>query len=633
MANAPIILGDDEEEDWEYDEDGNPIAPERSKVIDPLPPVDHNEIEYIKFEKNFYDEHSDVTKMSHKQVVDLRKTLGIKVTGPSPSRPCVSFGYFGFDEHLLAVIRKSEFTQPTPIQAQAIPCALSGRDVIGIAKTGSGKTVAYLWPMLLHIMDQPELAEEDGPIALICAPTRELCQQIYHEARKYGKAYGLGVCAVFGGASKWEQVQALKECPEILVATPGRLIDLVKCKATNLQRVTYLVFDEADRMFDMGFEVQVRSIANHVRPDRQTLLFSATFRKKVEKLCRDVLIDPVRILVGELGEANTDITQMVEVLDGPEKKWEWLSGRLVEFTSSGSVLVFVTKKADSELVAEKIKSRGMPAGLLHGDMGQGDRDNIILGFKKGNFPVLVATDVAARGLDIPSIKTVVNFDVAKSIDTHVHRIGRTGRAGEKGYAYTLVSPKDTGFAGDLVRNLEGADQEVPEALMQLAMQSSRFRKSRFGQGKGRGGGGKKTFAPRQRPGLGSTTIPGGTQTSVSAVSRGVSSMGSSVNRAQFLREAFSASYKSSFKSATSASSTVTSTLKAVPPPSSYGSGTGGGFKGFQKSGSTTTPPSGGSTATPRSGGSEFKRPSIPGSSGNGTAKDTHREKKRKSRWE
>lgn len=480
MASAPIVVAGEGEEEVEldYDSDGNPIVPERSKVIDPLPPIDHSEIDYPAFSKDFYVEHPEISALSQQEVKDTCKKLGVRVTGFTPPRLCVSFAHFGFSEELMALIRKSEFSQPTPVQSQSIPAVLGGRDVIGIAKTGSGKTAAFLWPLLVHAIDQPELQEGDGPIGLVCAPTRELCQQIYHEARKYAKAYGLTVCCVYGGGSRWEQSNALKEGCEILVATPGRLIDLVKLKATNLRRVTYLVFDEADRMFDMGFEAQVRSIANHVRPDRQTLLFSATFRKRVERLCRDVLVDPVRVAIGEVGGANTDITQVAEVMKDDQEKWRWLLKHLVEFSSTGSVLVFVTRKINSEEVASSLKSEGFKVGLLHGDMTQGDRDDVITAFKRKELPILVATDVAARGLDIPAIKTVVNFDVPRNIDTHVHRIGRTGRAGEKGTAFTLLTAKDSNFAGDLVRNLESADQYVSAALMTMALSNPRFRRDR-----------------------------------------------------------------------------------------------------------------------------------------------------------
>ncbi|NWS50014.1 DDX42 helicase, partial [Probosciger aterrimus] len=375
--------------------------------------------------------------------------------------------------------------------------------------------------------------------------------QIHSECKRFGKAYNLRSVAVYGGGSMWEQAKALQEGAEIVVCTPGRLIDHVKKKATNLQRVTYLVFDEADRMFDMGFEYQVRSIANHVRPDRQTLLFSATFRKKIEKLARDILIDPIRVVQGDIGEANEDVTQIVEIFPSGPSKWNWLTRRLVEFTSSGSVLLFVTKKANAEELANNLKQEDHNLGLLHGDMDQSERNKVISEFKKKGIPILVATDVAARGLDIPSIKTVINYDVARDIDTHTHRIGRTGRAGEKGVAYTLLTPKDSNFAGDLVRNLEGANQHVSKELLDLAMQNPWFRKSRFKGGKGKklniGGGG---LGYRERPGLGSENSDRGNNSSVMSNYEAYKpSTGAMGDRLTAMKAAFQSQYKSHFVAA------------------------------------------------------------------------------------
>ncbi|XP_053117217.1 ATP-dependent RNA helicase DDX42 isoform X3 [Hemicordylus capensis] len=551
MAENPNagVVQEEEEDNLEYDSDGNPIAPSK-KIIDPLPPIDHSEIEYPPFEKNFYDEHEEITSLTPQQVVELRHKLNLRVSGAAPPRPGSSFAHFGFDEQLMHQIRKSEYTQPTPIQCQGVPVALSGRDMIGIAKTGSGKTAAFIWPMLIHIMDQKELEPGDGPIAVIVCPTRELCQQIHAECKRFGKAYNLRSVAVYGGGSMWEQAKALQEGAEIVVCTPGRLIDHVKKKATNLQRVTYLVFDEADRMFDMGFEYQVRSVASHVRPERQTLLFSATFRKKIEKLARDILIDPIRVVQGDIGEANEDITQIVEIFSSGPNKWNWLTSRLVEFTSSGSVLLFVTKKANADELANNLKQEGHSLGLLHGDMDQSERNKVISDFKKGTFPVLVATDVAARGLDIPSIKTVINYDVARDIDTHTHRIGRTGRAGEKGVAYTLLTPKDSNFAGDLVRNLEGANQHVTKELLDLAMQNAWFRKSRFKGGKGKklniGGGG---LGYRERPGLGSESADRGSNSVMSNYEAYKPSTGAMGDRLSAMKAAFQSQYKSHFVAA------------------------------------------------------------------------------------
>lgn len=501
-AGKPTIDDDDELDAIDYDADGNPIAPEKNKHIDPLPPIDHNQITYQPFIKNFYEEHPDIVGLSKIQVIDLQQKLNVKVSGPSPPKPVSSFGHFGFDEPLLKSIRKSEFTSPTSIQATGIPAVLSGRDVIGIAQTGSGKTCAFLWPMLVHIMDQRELARGDGPIALILVPTRELAMQIYNEARKYCKVYNIHVVCAYGGGNKYEQSKAFEQGAEIAIATPGRMIDMIKMKVTNLERVSYLVLDEADRMFDMGFEPQVRSICDHVRPDRQCQLYSATFKKRIEKLARDVLIDPVKVVQGDVGAVSDNVTQNVMVVPLGGHKWQWLIKSLVQFMSEGSVLVFVTKKQNCEELAHNMKVKAeIDCRCLHGDIFQNERNEIISAFKKQEFPILVATDVAARGLDIPHIRNVVNFDVARDIDTHTHRVGRTGRAGVPGTAHTLVTVNDKEFAGHLVRNLESGGQNVTKELYDLAMQSSWFKNSRFKSGRGKGAGGAG-LGFKERPALG-----------------------------------------------------------------------------------------------------------------------------------
>ncbi|MFT7814768.1 ATP-dependent RNA helicase DDX42 [Arapaima gigas] len=600
MAENPTagLTQEEEEDNVDYDSDGNPIPSTAKKIIMPLPPIDHSEIDYPPFEKNFYNEHEELYSLTGAQVVELRQKLNLRVSGAAPPKPCTSFAHFGFDEQLMHQIRKSEYTQPTPIQCQGVPIALSGRDMIGIAKTGSGKTAAFIWPMLVHIMDQKELQTGEGPIAVIVCPTRELCQQIHAECKRFGKAYNLHSVAVYGGGSMWEQAKGLQEGAEIVVCTPGRLIDHVKKKATSLQRVTYLVFDEADRMFDMGFEYQVRSIASHVRPDRQTLLFSATFRKKIERLARDILVDPIRVVQGDIGEANEDVTQIVEVLPSALDKWGWLTRRLVEFTSSGSVLIFVTKKANCEELATNLTQEGYSLGLLHGDMDQSERNKVITDFKKKSLPVLVATDVAARGLDIPSIRTVVNYDVARDIDTHTHRIGRTGRAGEKGAAYTLLTSKDTSFAGDLVRNLEGANQNVPKELMDLAMQNPWFRKSRFKGGKGKklniGGGG---LGYRERPGLGADTSEhssvGVSNTTLSNYEAYKPSSGAMGDRMAAMKQAFQAQYKNHF-------------VAASGNPPKLSSTNSSSSSGWTSAGSLSTVPSG----NPQEGGRSRAVPSF-----------------------
>uniref|UniRef100_A0A1I8EU04 RNA helicase n=1 Tax=Wuchereria bancrofti TaxID=6293 RepID=A0A1I8EU04_WUCBA len=546
-----------EDEIYEYDEDGNIIWTWK-KVIDPLQSIDHTTVEYAPFNKNFYHEHEQIKSMTSIKVFELRNSLNLKVAGFNPPKPVTAFAHFGFDEALMNVIRKSEYEHPTPIQSQSIPAALSGRDVLGIAKTGSGKTVAYLWPAIVHIMDQPDLKEGDGPISLVIVPTRELALQVYQEAKRYCKVYNINVVCAYGGGNKWEQQNALTEGAELVIATPGRIIDLVKINATNFTRVTFLVFDEADRMFDMGFEAQVQSISDHIRPDRQCLMFSATFKSKVEKLAREALTDPVRIVQGEVGEANSDVIQTIEVLENADAKWQWLLNHLVKFSSVGKVLVFVTKKIHAEDVANRLRMKDFKPILLHGDMLQAERNEKLQAFRK-DANILVATDVAARGLDIPEIKTVINFDLARDIDTHVHRIGRTGRAGQKGCAYTLVQESDKEMAGHLVRNLESVNQIVPEPLLQLAMKSSWFRNSRE----------RGTNRPQQRLGLGykpKTKNPR-TDTGTTSIARALNfeegqkkatnvldmakATDGSTNRLQAMKAAFKSSFSSTFRPSSS----------------------------------------------------------------------------------
>lgn len=579
MEENPNFVSPEEDDDMEveYDDDGNPIYTPKKKIIIPLDPIDHSEIVYPAFGKDFYKEHADIETLNALEVVELRNKLGLKVSGFNPPKPVSSFAHFGFDSHTMATIRKQEYTKPTPIQAQAIPAGISGRDVIGIARTGSGKTAAYVWPMIPHIMDQEELGPGDGPIAIVLAPTRELCIQIHQECRKFTKAFKLRVVCAYGGGNMYEQEKALTSQCEIVVATPGRLIDHIKRKKLSMTRVTYLVLDECDRMFDLGFEPQVNSIVQRCRPDRQVLLFSATMRNKITRLCRQILESPIHIQEQHgAGSANQDVTQITHTHSSQEDKFRWLQTRLVEFTSTGSVLVFVTRKINSEELAGKLRRCDYELGLLHGDMSQYERNDIITSFKKQEFRVLVATDVAARGLDIKEIKTVVNYDVARDIDTHTHRVGRTGRAGEKGTAYTLLTRSDMQFAGDLVKHLEMACQEVPKDVLGLAMMDPNFKKGRGNLRKGFGRSDEKL-----RPGLGGPGLGAGSTASqapslaiegpMSARQKfgGMNALGGSGTRANELKTAMKSNYMSRFAKA---SDTIAKTFqpenKAFTKPSS-----------------------------------------------------------------
>lgn len=535
----------------DYDSDDNPLIVDKKK-IEPIPALDHSSIDYEPFNKDFYEEKPSILGMSDQDVVEYRKSLAIRVSGFDVPRPIKAFEDCGFSQQLMNAITKQGYEKPTPIQCQALPIVLSGRDIIGIAKTGSGKTAAFVLPMIVHVMDQPELAKEEGPIGVICAPTRELAHQIYLETKKFAKSHGIRVSAVYGGMSKLDQFKELKSGCEIVVATPGRLIDMLKMKALTMSRATYLVLDEADRMFDLGFEPQIRSIVGQIRPDRQTLLFSATMPRKVEKLAREILSDPIRVTVGEVGMANEDITQLVHVIPSDSEKLPWLLEKLPGLIDDGDVLLFASKKATVDEIESQLAQRGFKVAALHGDKDQASRMDILQKFKSGVYHVLIATDVAARGLDIKSIKSVVNFDIAKDMDMHVHRIGRTGRAGDKdGTAYTLITQKEARFAGELVNSLIAAGQNVSIELMDLAMKDGRFRSKRDARkgggkkGKGKGGSGGGRGVRGVDFGLGIGYNPDSNSSSHTAPSRSAA-----VNS---LRTGMMAQFKSNFVAASSPS--------------------------------------------------------------------------------
>jgi len=342
--------------------------------------------------------------------------------------------------------------------------------VIGVAKTGSGKTLAFVLPMLRHILDQPPLAEGEGPIGLIMAPARELAFQIYDQARKFTKLLGLRVTAVYGGAGIADQIGDLKRGADIVVCTPGRMIDILTMQAGKLvsfQRVSFVVMDEADRMFDMGFEPQIRMILQNVRPDRQTVLFSATFPRQVEQLARKVLKYPLEIIVGGRSIANDNITQYVEVREEDDKYMRLLQLLGIWF-ERGSILIFVDTQQKTDVLFKDLQGSGYPVLALHGGMDQADRDFTIDDFKKGVGTVLIATSVAGRGLDVPECRCVINYSCPNHLEDYVHRVGRTGRAGRKGTAYTFICPKEEDqYAPLLVKALTQAEKEVPKELQEL----------------------------------------------------------------------------------------------------------------------------------------------------------------------
>lgn len=441
--------------------------------------VDHAQIEYPPFRKNFYIESPEIAKLTEGEVKELRKALdGIKCRGKDVPTPIKTWYQAGLSQKVLEVIKKCGYGAPMAIQAQALPVIMSGRDCIGIAKTGSGKTLAFVLPLLRHAKDQPELEEGDGMIGLVMAPTRELVMQIGKDCKKFAKAMGLVTVCVYGGSGVAAQIGELKRGAHIVVCTPGRMIDILATsggRCTNLRRVTYLVLDEADRMFDMGFEPQARSahwscsscflggpgaelsrsvwvrislsllpllrsplsqikrIIANTRPDRQTVMFSATFPHAMEQLARAALNNPVEIQVGGRSVVNPDIDQIIEIRP-EEDRFLRLLELLGEWYEQGKIIIFVHTQEKCDSLFRDLLRSGYPCLSLHGGKEQTDRECTIADFKSDVCNILVATSVAARGLDVKELRLVVNFDVPNHHEDYVHRVGRTGRAGQKARA-------------------------------------------------------------------------------------------------------------------------------------------------------------------------------------------------------
>jgi len=382
---------------------------------------------------------------------------------------------------------------------QGWPVALSGRDMIGIAETGSGKTLAFMLPAMIHINAQQPLGRGDGPICLVLAPTRELAVQINGECEKFCSTgpRPLRHTTVYGGMPKHPQVRALRDGCHVVVATPGRLIDLLEMGCTNLKRVTYLCLDEADRMLDMGFEDQVRKICSQIRPDRQTLLWSATWPRSVQQLAFDLCREqPVHITVGSMElTANHMISQKCEFFRGGysiiQEKRQRLNVLLHDLMGKSDpqkVIIFCETKRGCDDLTRDMRMAGIPALSIHGDKSQTERDWVLSEFREGKQPILLATDVAARGLDVKDIRVVVNFDMPHNIEDYVHRIGRTGRAGATGISVSFIEAGKFRMARELINVLQEANQEVPNELQEIAREGGGG-----GGGKGRKGGGKGGF--------------------------------------------------------------------------------------------------------------------------------------------
>lgn len=425
--------------------------------------------------------------------------IPVETSGENVPPPVNSFAEIDLGTALQENIRRCKYVKPTPVQRHAIPISLAGRDLMACAQTGSGKTAAFCFPIIAGILGRPRnVGSFSGartatcyPLALILSPTRELSCQIHAEARKFSHETGLRVAVVYGGAPMRHQLKEIERGVDILVATPGRLEDMLERERISLSQVRYLALDEADRMLDMGFEPQIRRIVEQkdmpAPGQRQTLLFSATFPTEIQRLAADFLSNYIFLTVGRVGSSTDLIVQKVEHVSDYNKRSN-LMGLIhgQDFEGKQLMLVFVETKKGADRLVDWLCRMGIRATSIHGDRNQQEREHALRTFRSGATPILVATDVAARGLDIPQVAHVVNFDLPKDIDDYVHRIGRTGRAGKTGLATAFFTDNNSPLARPLAEVMQESNQEVPEWLSNYASRASYGnnggRNRRFGGG-------------------------------------------------------------------------------------------------------------------------------------------------------
>ncbi|KAK3945131.1 P-loop containing nucleoside triphosphate hydrolase protein [Diplogelasinospora grovesii] len=423
--------------------------------------------------------------------------IPVEASGHDVPEPTLAFTNPPLDNHLIQNIGLARYTIPTPVQKYSIPIVMGGRDLMACAQTGSGKTGGFLFPILSQAFikgPSPVPGGQAGnfgrqrkayPTSLILAPTRELVSQIYDESRKFAYRSWVRPCVVYGGADIGSQLRQIERGCDLLVATPGRLVDLIERGRISLCNIKYLVLDEADRMLDMGFEPQIRRIVEGEDmpgvQDRQTLMFSATFPRDIQMLARDFLKDYVFLSVGRVGSTSENITQKVEYVEDVDKRSVLLD--ILHTHGAGLTLIFVETKRMADSLSDFLINQNFPATSIHGDRTQRERERALEMFRNGRCPILVATAVAARGLDIPNVTHVINYDLPTDIDDYVHRIGRTGRAGNTGLSTAFFNRGNRGVVRELLDLLKEANQEVPAFLETIARESS------FGGGGGRGRGG------------------------------------------------------------------------------------------------------------------------------------------------
>jgi len=419
--------------------------------------------------------------------------IPIEVSGENIPDPCEEYSVDTIGEDLFRNTQLCGYNRPTPVQKYSVPIGSAGRDLMACAQTGSGKTAGFLFPIIMAMIRTGGTEAPDNshrrvyPNALVLAPTRELAQQIHDEARRFTYCTGIAPVVIYGGADARDQLRQIERGCDLLVATPGRLVDFIDRGRLAMETVRFLVLDEADRMLDMGFEPQIRRIVEEcympAGDDRQTMMFSATFPANIQRLASDFMGDYVFLTVGRVGSASKDVTQTVEFVEEHDKMEELMKFLLT--IQEGLILIFVETKRSCDYVEDILCSRGFPACSIHGDKSQREREEALRAFKRGETPVMVATDVASRGLDIPNVTQVVNYDLPSNTDDYVHRIGRTGRAGNTGAALSFVNEKNSNIVRELRDLLDENEQEVPSWMSQMCNYSGRS----SGRGGGRRGGG------------------------------------------------------------------------------------------------------------------------------------------------
>ncbi|KAK4731532.1 hypothetical protein R3W88_024520 [Solanum pinnatisectum] len=428
-----------------------------------------------------------VLRLKSEQIEEIRLRLNVDVnvspgSCPAPS-PIESFPDMCLDASVMKDIEKHGYTAPTAIQAQAMPVALSGRDLLGCAETGSGKTAAFSIPMIQHCLAQQPLQRGDGPLALVLAPTRELAQQIEKEVTAFSMSLdSFKNAIVVGGTNISEQRSELRAGVHIVVATPGRLIDHLQQGNTSLSRIAFVVLDEADRMLDMGFEPQIREVMRNLSVKHQTLLFSATMPAEIEALAQDYLTNPVRIKVGKVSSPTANVSQTLEKVpenDKIDRLLDLLVEEAAQAEKSGHpfplTIVFVERKTKCDEVAEALMQQGLLATALHGGRSQNEREAALRDFRHGPINILVATDVASRGLDVTGVAHVINLDLPKTMEDYVHRIGRTGRAGSTGRATSFYTDRDMYLVAQIRRAIAdiGSGNDVTIAMGKTARRKER----------------------------------------------------------------------------------------------------------------------------------------------------------------